>query len=321
MKFFIIKWLGFIFLLFLVSCVEEEKSQSKTGFLTHHIQNDLELWTYKNFQGEITGQLQCRLYTEPKNYTLLEKYGETFQDMKPIHCVLVAIDQYKQKPLLYCKEDMKHVQDYFQEHFKAYNQSVYIIKLYDENATKDNVIQALQYQKKWASLYSTTCFIFSGHGTSDGLQLYDTIISLSELYHYFQSINALRTIWIIDSCYAGILNKNASFETKDHAFTNSFSLFPIRTPYQFMHCFLGMGKILLCSSQSNEKAKDGIFIPAVFAQLESTENSIQFPQIIVHIKQGIEQYNQSCRPDNKIDMTPFFYMIGDIQIAVVPYFL
>lgn len=307
-------------LLFLVSCVEE-KEQSETGILMHHIQNDLELWTYKNFQGEITGQLQCQLYTEPKIYTLLEKYDDAFQDMKPIHCILVAIDQYKQKPLLYCKEDMKHAQDYFQEHFEAYKQSVYMIKLYDENATKDNVLQALQYQKKWASLYSTTCFIFSGHGTSNGLQLYDEIVSLSELYHYFQSINALRTIWIIDSCYAGILNKNASFQTKDNTFTTSSSLFPIKTSYQFMHCFFGSGKILLCSSQSHEKAKDGIFIPAVFAQLESTENSIQFPKIINHIKQGIEQYNQSCRPDNKMIMTPFLYMIGDIQIAVVPYFL
>lgn len=314
---------------FFIGCLEN-KQNYKPGNIHRSDQLHSQTWTYTDNQGQKTAHLHIKKIDKQKLYRLTEKTNDQFQDTQPIQALLVAINQYSTTPLYYCKQDMQQVKQYLQQHFQFYEQKVHIIELYDTQATKKNIQQQLQKQIQNASLYSTTIFAFSGHGTQQGLKLYDQDISIQELFQYYRCNKTKRTIWIIDSCYSGTFSNpiQLTHNTKlpiqlsrnmKTTVQQSIPLFPQPSPYSFLHCFFGQGKLLLCSAKSNEKAKDGIFIPTLISHLQASEHSVQFPRIINNINQSITQYNQSCRPENILAMTPFFHMQGDIQLAIIPY--
>lgn len=93
-----------------------------------------------------------------------------------------------------------------------------LILLTDSNATgegfismlkkiKDNISSNDKKQKK-----SRVWLFFSGHGTEEGIELYDTILPYDTLFSKIQEIKANQIIVIIDACFSGIINVNSGYK-------------------------------------------------------------------------------------------------------------
>ncbi len=261
-----------------------------------------------------------------------ELLQETWQDTRPIQCLLVAIDRYPENSLKYCCEDMLILKNYLEQHFLQYQQSCEIQTLFDQDATKVKFFQALQQQTKKSSRFSTTILAFSGHGENNGLQLYDQKVEASELQPYFIANQSSRLLWIMDACHAENLGKDLDYEFKAYsqtpkelqhrqskAVSRHYDLYPNTSPYPFAHIFLGHGKVLFLSSLANEEAKDGVFLRSLVYHLEATDIPLTIPQLLKRIQDGIFHHNKRCRPENRLDMTPQAKIYGDIQIWIMPW--
>ncbi len=315
MKFFV--WQFFLFSLLISGCLEE-KDRPEPGKILQTYGEQGKKVSYISQQGKETDRIEIG---SDGFYRILEKNPgmQEYFDARPIHCILVAIDKYPQAPLDYCKEDMKLFKDYLEKYFLSFQQEARLVELYDEQATWKNLKQSLEHQVQKKDQYSTAIFVFSGHGVERSLNLFDQEISISCLQEYFQKIDTKRVLWVIDSCHSGALaQKQPDLKRKSKgAFLSQEKLFPSSTPYSFMHCFVGKGKALLCSSLPGEESKDGVFLRAVLSHLGSLEESTSLSPVINKIHERIQSYNRLCRPENILPMTPFLKLYGDFQIAVI----
>jgi len=259
---------------------------------------------------------------EPRWYEILEMSNQGWQDTRYIQCLLVGINDYVDAPLDYCREDVILVEQYLKRYFHQYQQPCRIQKLLDSQATQEQVKAMLLEQVKNSSQFSTTLFVFSGHGTEQGLRLYDGEIHADELRYYFANTQSSRVLWLLDSCDSGAVAARDAVvlaRKSKSAAQPSKTLFPTASSYAWMHVFVGRGKFLLLSARANQEAQDGVFIRALVAHLEAAEGDILFPALVRSINEGIRHYNRRCRPENILTMTPWLQVIqGDIQLLVVP---
>ncbi|NUM36934.1 MAG: caspase family protein [Candidatus Brocadiae bacterium] len=304
-------------LIFLISGCLEEQDKPEPGKILQTYQPEGKTISYVNKKNEEIDRME---FFSHGMYRILEKdtYSQDFYDTRPIHCILVAIDKYTDAPLEYCKEDIVFFKQYLTKHIAAFHQKINLIELYDKNATWQNVVDALEYQTKEARQYSTTLFVFSGHGIENALNLFDKEIPIRLLQGYFHKIKSKRLLWIIDSCHSGAFaqsQENLARKSKSATLSQE-RLFPLPTTYSFIHCFVGTGKALLCSSKPGEDSKDGIFLRSLISHLSSLEDSTSLYPVVQKINERIAFYNKNCRPENALAMTPFVKLYGDFQIII-----
>lgn len=306
----------FIFLCVFFGCMEEERIE--LGKVKEKILRDGKVLSYYNSKNVET--IRVKIFDKNGLYEIKERTSKNdrFFDSKPIHCILVAINHYKSESLSFCREDIQELDYYLRKHFASYNQEVKIDTLYDQKATRKNLKKLLDSQVKKSHLYSTTLFAFSGHGNQKGLELYDKDIAISQLKTYFKNIQSRRVIWILDCCSSGSL-ANDKGEDGRKIKSSKRVLFPQESRYNHMHCFLGQGKILICSSLPNQESKDGIFIKALVSNIKALEQSDTLKNIVNNVRESIRQYNKQCTDGCEVLMTPFSKLYGDIRIGVMHY--
>ncbi|OWY19168.1 hypothetical protein C7N43_01900 [Sphingobacteriales bacterium UPWRP_1] len=92
--------------------------------------------------------------------------------------------------------------------------------LIDGNATKNQILQALQKTSSSAGLNDAILFYFAGHGINTGLLPIDydgfnNVLPYGEIYGYFQKSKAKYKLCITDACYAGNFSEYASRSSED----------------------------------------------------------------------------------------------------------
>lgn len=94
--------------------------------------------------------------------------------------------------------DARVVKDIFQRN--AHSSAMLIT---DEEATCDNVIQALRYTFAMAKSDDAVIFFFSGHGTEAGLLCIDGVLSTKKVLETMRECKARTKMIIADACYSG----------------------------------------------------------------------------------------------------------------------
>ena len=122
--------------------------------------------------------------------------------------VFVGISNYQSiNDLTYCDDDARDLSNVFSTVWGASHISLLI----DHQATKAAILDAIDWLAANADTGDTVLFSYSGHGASTGYMCpYDTLsgfsttmISTTELANAFQSVQAEKTVVILDMCYAG----------------------------------------------------------------------------------------------------------------------
>lgn len=260
-------------------------------------------------------------YAPQRLYQILEYDAEqaVWQDSKPMQCLLVGIDQYKEDPLQFCCQDIQLFSRYMNEHFVEYQQPCHTTILLNQQATKVAVQAQLQQQIQRSDMYSTTMFVFSGHGHLQGLRLYDGEISIGQLQSYLLQTKSNRVLWIVDACYTrAILPGKSVYWAGNRAKGNSL-LFPKPSRYPLAHFLVGRGKAVLFAAQQNEEARDGIFLHSLILHLEALEMNAHLPQLVQQVHLGILHHNKSSMAAERCTMTPWLQMQGDMQMVVIPW--
>ncbi|OGO18207.1 MAG: hypothetical protein A2Z15_07290 [Chloroflexi bacterium RBG_16_50_11] len=127
--------------------------------------------------------------------------------------VLVGVSDYQSlNDLRYCDDDARELS---QELSPVWGES-HIKLLIDSQATKANILAAIDWLAENADADDTVLFSFSGHGSSLGYfcpyntsgSIYSTMISSSELASAFTLVQADKSIIVLDICYAGKFQNN-----------------------------------------------------------------------------------------------------------------
>lgn len=83
----------------------------------------------------------------------------------------------------------------------------------DKNATRTNIITALNSQFSCAKKDDLVLFFFSGHGRKDGFCPYDmdrkgkNVLSYNDIYATFRNCQASRKVVFADACMSGAIRK------------------------------------------------------------------------------------------------------------------
>lgn len=332
---------AFIFLLKLTSCdPETPNNTNSTGrirrqcvpsytktiwqgqrLIRQEVIPSREIISYYSATQKLKDQIVVWEY-EPQRLYQIQEYDDKqaiWQDTKPMQCLLVGIDQYKTNPLQFCCQDIQLFRHYLDHHFVQYQQPCFMTILLNQQATLSAVQACLEQQASQSSIYSTTIFVFSGHGTLEGLQLYDTDLSVSLLQSYFAQTQSNKVLWIIDACPT----KNGLLPTMPVAspgrLVGHVQAFPNPSPYPLAHFMVGRGKAIMFAAKPNEQTSDGVFLHSLTAHLQALENNVTCPQLIQRIRLGIASHNQLSISAEQWQMTPWLQMQGDLQIVVVPW--
>lgn len=153
-----------------------------------------------------------------------------------VYLVSVGIADYpgKRYDLRYCVKDAKEiVRIYKNNSLEKYSQ------LYDDKATVKNVVAAMTKVYAEAEEDDVVILFYSGHGSEDGLNLYDGLLTYATIRKVMAQCACKNKIIFSDACYSGSLRSSSGSTT-----TSSFDKD-------------SKGNVLLfLSSRSNEQSRE-----------------------------------------------------------------
>lgn len=142
-----------------------------------------------------------------------------------LHILAVGINSYKNAAynLNYARPDAESFVNKIQEHGKNIFKNVNVVPIYDENATKENILTGLKSIVSRAKPEDVFVFYYAGHGTldeekneeyylvptditklyGDPTQLSARGISATELRGYLTQLKAQKQMILMDACHSG----------------------------------------------------------------------------------------------------------------------
>lgn len=142
-----------------------------------------------------------------------------------LHILAVGINNYKNSAysLNYARPDAESFVNAIQEHGKNIFKSVNVVPIYDEDATKENIVSGLKSIVSRAKPEDVFVFYYAGHGTldeekneeyylvptditklyGDPTQLAAKGISATELRGYLTQLKAQKQMILMDACHSG----------------------------------------------------------------------------------------------------------------------
>ncbi len=234
--------------------------------------------------------------------------------MKNLKALLIGINDYPSKPLSQCVNDVIKMETYLNSIANQF-ETTKIEKLLDDEATKDNVIEAIQMICEDAQDEDTILIYYSGHGAQeesnglfedehDGLLecmvCYDKKRISTECLLADKEIRFLlgltennpHLITVFDSCHSGDMVRAYHEEAKDESVKRIAGSFPPRKENEFIFSpddFKNKnGKIFfsyknhihlaacLSSESSYEDKKGGIFTTYLLGFLKASDNQISY---------------------------------------------
>jgi WD40 repeat protein len=146
---------------------------------------------------------------------------ESNEYLPDCHILIIGIDKYKNETLNlnYAKADAKSFSDLIKKRSKPLFNNMKFYNLYDEDAKKINIINAVDEIAKNSKPEDVFIFYYAGHGSmiddkfyfipTDCIRLYDTditennAIAANDMQENFKKIKALKQIMILDACQSG----------------------------------------------------------------------------------------------------------------------
>ena len=116
------------------------------------------------------------------------------------------------------------------------NTNVAYTQLLDQQATADNVLQALQETFKNASVNDIVVFFFSGHGYPGGFVVYDKLLSYAKIRKAMAKSKCKNKMIFTDACFSGRIRTSEKNSSTDIAAARKANV------------------MLFLSSRSNEKS-------------------------------------------------------------------
>ncbi|MEY5047741.1 MAG: hypothetical protein RLZZ175_1100 [Bacteroidota bacterium] len=182
---------------------------------------------------EVTGYSKGRVESSPVGAAY---FAENADNKIVCHVLAIGINKYKNPNLTlnFAHEDAQSFVDSLQKHKGALYTSMKIHTIFDEQATKQNILDTLNALAKHTSSHDVFVFYYAGHGSmsdnkfyfipSDCPRLFDdgrlskAAISATEMQEIFKQIKALKQIIIMDACQSGgsveLLAMRGSMEEK-----------------------------------------------------------------------------------------------------------
>jgi len=84
--------------------------------------------------------------------------------------------------------------------------------LFDNDATRQAVLNAMQKAFADATTGDAVVFFFSGHGTKKGLACYDGVLSFDRILEIMKKCRASTKVVIADACFAGEMRGSKSWQ-------------------------------------------------------------------------------------------------------------
>lgn len=222
------------------------------------------------------------------------------------YAVVVGIDKYTHKnwrKLSYARKDAEAVATLL----KQLDYTIY--ELYDEHATRANIISVLEDQlAPTLQKDDAVLFFFAGHGDArklaqkdwgyiipyDGTDKYSTYISMDELQVLSLKMdNAKHQAFIMDCCYAGLLGQKRS------------GILPINTPNYLNEVSNRIARQILTAGGPNQQVDDsgpnghsvftGCFLKAIQeGQADfNQDNWVSFNELVAYILPEASRPNQT----------------------------
>lgn len=136
------------------------------------------------------------------------------------HLLAIAIDDYDTiRKLSNCKKDVDDITDILTTKYTFSKDNVK--KLYDQEATSENIIAALDHYAGFVKEEDTLTILFSGHGENRNeigfwipvnatINKFNEYLSLSTVSDFLEPIKARHIFIISDACYSGLLFKKTT---------------------------------------------------------------------------------------------------------------
>ena len=137
------------------------------------------------------------------------------------HILAVGINEYKNPKLNlnYAVADANSFVETYASKAKQLYKNIETTSLYNGQASRDGIINALEQLEKKAGINDVFVFYYAGHGTmvegdfffvphestrlSDRKSLEETALSASEVQQHLEGIKALKQVIIMDACQSG----------------------------------------------------------------------------------------------------------------------
>ena len=145
-------------------------------------------------------------------------FRERTKPSADLFLVVIGINRYHQSNLNldYGVADAKSISEAFIRYGKQLYREIHVDTLYDDFATKDNIVESLTLVSKVARPEDVFIFFYAGHGfcenrlfsfiTTESRSFYDPNALKGEyIQELFTNIKALKQVILIDACYSGSL--------------------------------------------------------------------------------------------------------------------
>lgn len=143
-----------------------------------------------------------------------------------IYVVSVGVAKYQRLNALHlCDDDARAISTIYKTHTE------HVVTLTDQQATRENIVQAMTSMFSRAKENDMVVFFFSGHGYKGGLCPYDmgsrnkNGLSYQAIYDIFSSCKAKRKIILADACKSGGLRKEDTRATSPYGSSSDVILF------------------------------------------------------------------------------------------------
>ncbi len=244
---------------------------------------------------------------------------------RQMHAVIIGIDKYQNltpdQQLTYAVKDAKGIEDVLREQYSFDN----IYPLYNEQATKNGIMELLQGKLSNAHKDDAVFIFFAGHGItqkdnltggdlgyilpSDGTFSKDKMylnISMMQLRDEVAKIIPARHVfYVIDACYSGTLlaqRAGVAAPEHDYAYLEEVTKEPVRQ--------------VLTAGTDKQTVLDGgpkghsVFTGRLIEKLEETEDYITAAELGEYVKRRVRSDAQA-RGHSQTPVSGAFYGLGD----------
>ncbi|NOZ34969.1 MAG: hypothetical protein GXO80_06690 [Chlorobi bacterium] len=148
-------------------------------------------------------------------------FYESNENLSDCYVLTIGINKYENESLNlnYAKSDGKSFSDMIKKHSKSLFNNMYFYNLFDKNASKENIINAVNSIAEKAKPADVFIFYYAGHGSMIGtdfyfiptncIRIYDledltkNAIDADFMQKKFSRIKALKQLMILDACQSG----------------------------------------------------------------------------------------------------------------------
>jgi uncharacterized caspase-like protein len=227
-----------------------------------------------------------------------------------VYAVIIGVSKFDDPTanVQFTDDDARHFYDYLLHTSKGIDPANLTL-LIDRQATKANIIAALNTQFRKATTADRVIFFFAGHGSQGLFCPYDAFVSGNNLYHFevkkaFKNSAAKVKLCFANACHSGSIKEKLVFQSNALSKTQQSSLSKNNG-----------NLIVFMSSRPTETSYDGVFTTVLLRGLNGQADLNSDKQI--NITELYTYVRQSVRLQTKNLQTPIVFGNFDRNLVMV----